>query len=64
MTEDEYDFFCVLRLAALIGDDEALKAGSRKVTDEEWRAMNEFADSLRKYMEQGDRPELSGASAQ
>lgn len=56
------DFLCVKYLDSIIPDDETLCAHSHLITDEEWREMNEFADSLRKYLEPCADAELSGAS--
>ena len=64
MTDAEIDFLCVTYLDGICPDDETFRANSHLITDEDWRAMNEFADSLRKYVEQGNGPELSGASAE
>lgn len=34
--------------------DDVLKKGSRRITDEEWRDMQDFADKLKKFLPQTD----------
>lgn len=51
MTAAEIDFLCITYLDSIIPNDEMLRVNSRLITDEEWRELDEFADSLRKYTE-------------
>lgn len=63
MTDAVIDFLCITYLDSIIPNDEMLRVNSRLITVEEWRELDEFADSLRKYTEQYAGAELSGALA-
>lgn len=63
MTDVVIDFLCITYLDSIIPNDEMLRVNSRLITAEEWRELDEFADSLRKYTEQYAGAELSSALA-
>lgn len=60
MNDAMLDFLCVSYLDSIIPDDETLRANSYRITDEEWREMDELVDSLWKYLESCADAELSG----